>query len=261
MSVERESLHLDIEGCFNVRDAGGWPTVDGRWMRTGRLYRADDPIRITERGREAIAALGFEAVVDLRTPAQAARSTGFADPAITYQVPMVDYIIDYDDPPRLEEPGDLELLYQEMLGRGGAQLIRAMKAIAMHIGDGPVLVHCAAGKDRTGMLVALIQASIGVRFESIVEEYALSDEPTRRRRREMIEKPLHDDPPVSRSPEFLWTAPAEAMTLFLQRGIEVHGSLEAWPLALGATPDTVQRLEAALLSDGTPEQLRAGGSP
>ena len=94
----------------------------------------------------------------------------------------------------------------------------AVETVADHIGDGPVMVHCAAGKDRTGMLVALIQAAIGVGLEEIVEEYALSDVPSRTRRRAMIDDPLPDDPPVARAPEYLWAAPAEAMDLFARAG-------------------------------------------
>jgi protein-tyrosine phosphatase len=247
MTERPTTLHIDVEGCFNVRDAGGWRRADGRWMRTGALYRADDPIRITKAGRRAIQDLHLEAVVDLRQPSQVERSPGFADPAITYRVPIVDYIIDTDNPPRLEQPGDIEALYQDMVQRGGQQLVRAVKAVASHIQDGPVLVHCAAGKDRTGILVALIQAAIGVPLESIVEEYALSDQPTRARRQELVANPMSDDPPVARSPEFLWTAPAETMALFAGRAVDMYGSLEAWPVGLGVPEDAVARLKGGLL--------------
>lgn len=241
------ALHLDIEGCFNVRDAGGWPAADGGWMRTHVLYRADDPVRITDAGRTAIEALGLEAVVDLRQLNQVERSAGFAEPAITYHVPIVDQVIDTENPPRLEQPGDIEALYQDMVQRGGAQLVRAVKAVAAHVCDGPVLVHCAAGKDRTGILVALIQAAIGIPLESIVEEYALSDKPTRLRREEMVSNPLADDPPVARSPAVLWTAPAETMARFAGRAIETYGSLEAWPAAMGVPPDAIGRLRDGLV--------------
>ena len=57
---------LEIEGCFNFRDAGGWPTAAGMTMRPGVLYRGDAPERLTADGRAAVEALGLTCVVDLR---------------------------------------------------------------------------------------------------------------------------------------------------------------------------------------------------
>jgi protein-tyrosine phosphatase len=204
-------------------------------------------VRITERGRRAIADLRLAAVVDLRTPAHVERSPGFADPAITYNVPMVDYVIDVKNPPRIEKAADIDALYEDMVRRGGKQLVRSVEAVAAHIEHGPVLVHCSAGKDRTGILVALIQAAVAVSLDGIVEEYTLSDVPTRRRRQEMLAHPLPDDPNVSRSPEFLWTAPRAAMAAFVGRAIATHGSPEAWPRAMGVSSDAVDRLKAGLV--------------
>ena len=177
MSIRDPSLHLDVEGCFNVRDAGGWSTTDGRWMRTGVLYRADDPVRLTTTGREAIARLGLKAVVDLRQKSQFDRGPGFADRSITHHIPVVDRVINIDDPPPIEQPGDIAGLYGDMAIRGEAELVRVIDTLATYVGEGPVMVHCAAGKDRTGMIVALIQAAIGVGLDEIVKEYALSDRP------------------------------------------------------------------------------------
>ena len=247
MSEQDRSSHLDIEGCFNIRDAGGWPTEDGRRMRTGVLYRADDPVRLTDEGRRRIAELGLRAVIDLRQQAQFDRGYAFGDDAITHHIPTVDRVIDVENPPRFEQAADIVQLYEDMVVRGGPQIVRAVDTVAEYIADGPVLVHCVAGKDRTGLVVALIQAALGVPRESIIAEYALSDEPTQRRRKAMISAPLSDDPPVHRSPELLWTAPAEAMALFADRVVELHGSLAAWPSAIGLSDATVDQLRERLL--------------
>jgi hypothetical protein len=92
-----------------------------------------------------------------------------------------------------------------------------------------------------------VQAAIGVTLPSIVAEYARSDEPTRQRRATMIAEPLPDDPPVARSPEMLWTATPETMAAFAQLVITTHGSLAAWPAALGISPSTVEQLRRLLL--------------
>jgi protein-tyrosine phosphatase len=239
--------HVDVEGCFNVRDAGGWPTEDGRRMATGMLYRADEPVRLTSTGRDAIGSLGLAAVIDLRQQHQVDRGHLFADLAITHHIPIVDRLIDTSDPPALESADDIAELYVDMVARGGERLVGAVDTVAEHLERGPVLIHCVAGKDRTGIVVALVQAAIGVTLPSIVAEYARSDEPTRRRRAAMIAEPLPDDPPVARSPEMLWTATPETMAAFAQLVIATHGSLAAWPAALGISPATVDQLRRLLL--------------
>ena len=247
---QERSGHVDVEGCLNVRDAGGWPTEDGRWMRTGLLYRADEPVRLTDEGRAAIDRLGLKAVIDLRAKAQVDRGHVFAVPEVTHHIQIVDRVLDVDNPPpRFEGAVDIADLYEEMVARGGPQLVRSVELIAETIDDGPVLVHCMAGKDRTGLVVALVQAAIGVTLASVVEEYALSDEPTRRRRAMMIADPVAGDPPIALSPELLWTAPAEAMAVFARRVVERYGSLTEWPPALGLSATTVERLRERFITD------------
>jgi hypothetical protein len=85
--------HLDIDGCFNVRDAGGWPAEDGRRMTTGLLYRADDPVRLTDEGRARITELDLRAVIDLRQQAQFDRGYAFGRAEITHHIPTVDRLI------------------------------------------------------------------------------------------------------------------------------------------------------------------------
>ena len=111
-----------------------------------------------------------------------------------------------------------------------------------------MLVHCVAGKDRTGIVVALVQAAIGVEQTAIVKEYALSDEPTQRRRLAMIAAPLPGDPPVGRSPLLLWSAPAAVMALFTDRIVELHGSVDAWPAAVGVSSATITQLRDRLVT-------------
>jgi hypothetical protein len=246
--MTEQAGHLDIDGCFNVRDAGGWPTDDGGRMRRGLLYRADEPVRLTDVGRARIAELGLRAVIDLRHQSQVDRGHLFLPTEVTHHIPVVDRVIDVDNPPRFDGAADMAVLYEDMVGRGGGQLALAVDTVAETITEGPVLVHCVAGKDRTGLVVALVQAAIGVSRTAIVEEYALSDEPTRRRRTAMLASPLPGDPPVGRAPELLWTAPAEVMALFTARVIDLHGSLAAWPAELGISDATIERLRDRLLT-------------
>ncbi len=238
---------LAIEGCFNFRDAGGWPAAGGMTMRQGVLYRGDAPERLTADGRATVAALGLTCVVDLRQKRFVEISFGFADDAVTHHIELVDQMIDYTRPPRLEEPVDLASMYIDLISRSRPQLVRAIEVIADHIDHGPVLVHCTAGKDRTGLVVALIQAALGVSLDSIADDFHRSDAPSRLRRAAMLESPVTGDPPVARSPEFLWTAPREAMRLLAEQAISEFGSLQAWPVGVGVPPAAIERLRTGLL--------------
>jgi protein-tyrosine phosphatase len=238
---------LEIEGCFNFRDAGGWQTEDGRTMQRGVLYRGDAPERLTAAGRATVAALGLTCVVDLRQKRFVEMSLGFADDEVTHHIELVDQMIDYNRPPRLVDPVDLTNMYIDLIARSQSQLVRAIEIVADHIDSGPVLVHCTAGKDRTGLAVALIQAAIGVPLDSIADDFTRSDAPALRRRAAMLASPVTGDPPVARSPVFLWSAPRETMHRLASRAVDEFGSLQAWPLGLGVSAAAIEKLRSGLL--------------
>lgn len=238
---------VDVDGCVNFRDAGGWPTADGGAVRGARLYRADDPIRITRAGRAAVERLGLAMVVDLRQQTQFSRTPGFLEPARTTHVPLVDQVVDHSDPPPLDTPTDMADLYAGMLDESHQQVGRVLDTVADHVADGPVLVHCAFGKDRAGLMTALIHAAIGVGAHDIVADYVRSDGPAHRRRTAMITNPLADDPPVARLPETLFRASAETMELVLERAVAEHGSLTGWVSSFPIDTTTIDRLRASLV--------------
>jgi protein-tyrosine phosphatase len=237
---------LDVEGCWNVRDAGGSAGADGRQMKQGLLYRSDDPVRITVAGRETIAALGLTGVIDLRQAPQVARSEPFIDESRTHHVPLVDHVINTDDPPPLKTAEDMGALYMDMYDRGKVRLATIVDLIIADP-ERPWLIHCAAGKDRTGILVAALKTVVGVSEADIVTEYALSDGPIRSRRQRMIDDPLPDDPDMSRTTDFLWSAPPGAMVSFLERINHRYGSLDAWPAGMGLDDASIARLRTAWL--------------
>ena len=239
--------HVDVEGCVNFRDAGGWELDDGRRMRSRHLYRSDDPVRLTARGRNAVRSLGIGFVVDLRQRAQAARGAGFLPIEQTARIPLVDRVIDPDAPPSLLSPIDLADLYDEMLDRSRQSIADVLDHVAAHVAAGPVLVHCAYGKDRAGLVTALVQSAIGVPAESIVVDYARSHEPSTRRRAWMLREPLPGDPDLSMMPGLLFSAPPTSMRMLLDRMVERHGSLDEWPSSLPIKPDTVARLRDGLV--------------
>lgn len=220
--------HLAVDGCFNFRDAGGWPIEGGGRMRLGRLFRSEDATRLTDAGRATVDALGLAAVVDLRQDTQFARPHRFVADERTIHVALVDRVIDPENPPTMGVPSDIADLYEAMIESSAPRIARALDAVAVGLVDGPVLVHCAYGKDRAGLITAFVEAAIGVPADAIVADYARSDGPTQARRAAVIASPLPDDPNTAHAPPYLFRAPAESMAIVLERAVSRHGSLGGW---------------------------------
>lgn len=236
-----------VDGCWNFRDALAVAARSGLPVRTGRLYRSDDATRLSAVGRATVEALGLAVVIDLRQDAQHQRPQRFHGPDRTVHVPLVDRVIDVDDPPRIEDPSDLADLYDGMLDRSLDRLGVVLDTVAAHLTTGPVLFHCAYGKDRAGLVAAVVQAAIGIPRDVIAADYGRSDLPAQARRASLVAEPLPDDPPMPYAPPVLFTAPAEAMTILLGRLAERHGSLDTFVSTIPTDDGTIERLRHALL--------------
>jgi protein-tyrosine phosphatase len=162
---------IPLPGTVNMRDVGGYPTSDGRTVRWRTLLRSDALSRLDDTGRAALAGLGLRTVLDLRTSEEAENAPSALDGASvrSCHVPLL-RAEDFDGlPPELAE------VYRRMVDNRGAALARAIGMLAK--ADAlPGLVHCSAGKDRTGLVVALVLDLLGVPDEIIAADYATSAE-------------------------------------------------------------------------------------
>lgn len=158
-------------GLANLRDVGGMPTIDGRRTRTGVLYRSDVPMP----GDALPPGLTWPpaTVVDLRSTEESERA-GTPWPAATvHRLPLLSAA----DPsklgtlPRNGDGTDLYMarLYQEMLRTAGS-LMASLPTIGAKA-PGPILVHCTAGRDRTGVAVAALLLAAGVTREAVRADY------------------------------------------------------------------------------------------
>jgi len=174
---------LQWDACLNVRDLGDFPTHGGAETRWGALIRADTLCRLTPAGCKALVAHGVRTIVDLRFPEEIARlAHPFRNPVTAHN--GVQYlnvpITTGRDPVR-----DAEVLaafatvqspvesYQLELDANPKGLARIATAVAQ-APVGGVVVHCHAGKDRTGIVVALLLSLVGVADDLIADDYALS---------------------------------------------------------------------------------------
>jgi protein-tyrosine phosphatase len=160
--------HLPLPGTRNVRDVGGYPARGGRVTRWRTLLRSDQLDRLTADGKAALLLAGLRQVIDLRWPDELDRSPSVFrnSPTVRYRsVPLL-----ADDPtPHLGLAG----MYHHVFDARGAQLGEVARAL-LEPGGLPAVIGCAAGKDRTGVTIALLLDLAGVDRATIVEDYTLS---------------------------------------------------------------------------------------
>lgn len=166
--VTAQGRHIDTTSMRNLREVGGYPTLNGGVLRWHALYRSDAPVQLGDSGLAVVAGLGLRTIVDLRTPGEAegARSDLAVLPAQTMEISVLG--------PDLESlPLELGAIYRYMVDDRGAAIAAAIRPLCAD-GALPALVHCTAGKDRTGVVVALILAVVGVADDLIAADYSLS---------------------------------------------------------------------------------------
>ena len=156
---------FELPGVLNLRDAGGYPVQGGGSVRWRTLFRSDALHRLDAAGLAAIVGLGVRTVIDLRTDAEAQIAPSPVRGRRTHVSLLAGDLQDL--------PLELSDIYRYIIDECGGQIGAAVAAVATEDGL-PALVHCSAGKDRTGIVIALILAVLGVPDELIAADYALS---------------------------------------------------------------------------------------
>ena len=230
---------------FNFRDVGGYTGHDGRTVRRSRLYRSDSLHRIDETDREAFTALGIRTVIDLRRPTEVARHGRVpAYDGLTYRNIHPEHR-DWTETRYDSEQSLARWLadrYADLAQTGTAGLAEAVGLIA-DSANAPVVVHCLAGKDRTGIVCALTLAVLGVADDDITADYALSSEASAR----FSAWVAATTPAAEELPPPFLASPAEAMTLFLTELREGYGSVEGYLRHAGVTDAQLAALRDHLL--------------
>jgi protein-tyrosine phosphatase len=151
-------------------------------------------------------------------------------------------------------PGDLAELNDHLLAERGPRIVAAVRAIAA--GDGPVLVHCTAGKDRTGLVIALVLDAIGVAREAVIADYAASERHLAGEWADaMLERIAARFPVIVGDTAdivaIVTTSPAPLMRGVLERVDAEHGGAAGYLLAHGLTEDELAALIIRLTEPGT----------
>jgi len=240
MTAELER-HLPFDVVFNFRDLGGYETTDGRAVKWRTLFRADGVHRLQV---DDLAPLGVRTVLDLRTHDEQERGR-FTHDSIGYhhlpilQTPWTELGFEGE----LDPVTFLADRYVEMLDEGRDSIARALHILG-EASSLPLVFHCAAGKDRTGVVAAVVLGVLGVADDDIADDYSLSRLGMSSFKEWIVENFPEAADAMSKQPDAFLAAPAEAMHLFLERVRDTFGSFDEYVRGLGvedATLDAVRR--------------------
>ncbi|MPZ27270.1 MAG: protein-tyrosine-phosphatase [Micromonosporaceae bacterium] len=229
---------------FNFRDVGGYPGQDGRPVRWRRLFRSDTLSGLGEVDRAEFLELGVRTVVDLRRSSEVEQQG---------RVPQWDGLVhrgiapehrEWFHTPYRDGADPIRYLadrYRDMAEEGAAGLATAVGVIADEQAA-PVVVHCVAGKDRTGVICALTLSLLGVADADIDADYARS---TAGNQRYVAWARANGQPDLEMLPWF--RSPAGTIQLFLAELRQRHGSVERYLTGAGLDPEQITTLRAHLL--------------
>ena len=242
---------IGLEAVHNFRDLGGYPTAGGRTTKWRTLFRSDGLYRL--RGADdmsRVMQLGLKSVIDLRTEREQREQGIFPidDIEVTFHhLSIVD--VTWSDTETPEFDDEVEFLvwgYRDMLEIGSSRFADAMHVLAQ-TDSLPAVFHCAAGKDRTGVLAALLLSSLGVDDAHICADYGLTQDAMQRtiawskvHRPELAER-------YANIPKAYLAADPRAMQIILTELAQQHGSVRNYVREIGVADATVEALGNLLL--------------
>ncbi|MET7779618.1 GNAT family N-acetyltransferase [Streptomyces mirabilis] len=251
--------HIPFARLRNFRDLGGYATEDGRTVRRSRLYRADSLGKLTPGTAdwELFLSLGVRTVVDLRYPWEIESKGRVPEhPSLTYHNQSIEHR-PYDQAalgPEVAPGPYLAERFAEVAEDGTKEIRETLQLIARAAeSDTPLAFHCASGKDRTGLVAALVLSLLGVPDQTIVEDFTLTERAT-----PLLVADWRTDNPDR---ELRWpaygTAPAEIMTRFLATMNSRYGSVQSYVTeTLGLDTAFTSALRATLLEPASPLTFR-----
>ncbi|MCW2966096.1 MAG: protein tyrosine/serine phosphatase [Actinomycetia bacterium] len=242
---------LAWEGCVNVRDLGGLPTEDGRRTRLGGVVRSDNVRRLTDEGWRALAEHGVQRIVDLRFPEELAEDQPRDVDIDVVNVSVLgaetdpEYVKELDAHLAVNDVADHYVWsYVDFLERYRERFGQAFAAIAD--ADGTVVVHCFAGKDRTGLVAAVLLRLAGVDHATIGADYAVTAENLRSRWEAWLREARDEEERAKLTK--LQHTPAEAMARVVQEIERRYGDVASYLRAAGLTDAQVDRLRERLVA-------------
>jgi len=237
------SRDLVWEGCLNVRDLGGLPTEDGGETRFGSVIRADSVGLLTDDGWQALVGAGVTRIVDLRGDWEIDDEPPRDLDIEVVHVPVLDHFDEdsWEEIRLLAEGAPshaaaTQQVYLRFLDRCRPSFVEAVAAVAS--APGPVVFHCLAGKDRTGLVAAILLRLARVPVEVIAEDYALSGVRLEPRHQQWLDSA--GDAADRMRIERITATPFDAMTAVLEAVERQYGGVDRYLLDGGLSPDLLE---------------------
>src|SRR5205823_13061877 len=241
------------DGCLNVRDLGGLPTQDGGETRVGAVVRADSVRQLSPEGWQALVDHGIRTVIDLRGDHERADDPPAEVPVEVLHVPFMEAseaeweeIAEELDAAVAAAPDvasatrDVYLIFLE---RFRSNVAAAVRAIARAPAGG-IVIHCAGGKDRTGLLSAFLLHLAGVAGDEIAVDYSLSEERLRPRHEAWFEA-AESEEELERLRRIART-PAASMTGVFAELERRYGGVESYLRGVGLTAEELELVRERL---------------
>jgi protein-tyrosine phosphatase len=242
---------VQFEGAHNVRDLGGYPTVDGGTTRWGVLYRAGLLSEMTAADLDAFDALCVRTVFDLRRDDERAVAP---DPMPNVHVCLMSHVLAntaMPDRSSLVDDADgrefMRRLYSGLLAHCGPEIGRLIRGL-VEPGALPALFHCTAGKDRTGIVAALILLAVGVDRETVLDDFELTNSYITRDTHAAMYQRMLDHGMSPEAAAGMFAADRASMAATLDELDTTYAGAETYlSTSAGLTSDDLDRLRAALL--------------
>lgn len=257
LSAARLRTELARDGIFNTRDLGGLTTTGGATVRPGRVLRADALQRVKQ-SAEDFRSAGVTRVIDLRDEAERERAGVLAVDGIeVIHHPVLDPTFGWTSEAAVVPADLLRTLYREILDSYGERFVAALTEIAEVVDERDsehvVAFHCSLGKDRTGLLAAMLLSLLEVEEEQIVGDYARSANATAVQLQWLwsfgyVGDEIGDEDLT----EGLWSARPETLRSTLGWVRDNHGGFERYALERGLQPEALEALRNGLLIPGDP---------
>ena len=243
MAAQQQSRAVRLGRSLNCRDVGGYPTADGRQVRWGLLYRSDLPV-LDEGHDPELESLRLSTVIDLREPEERSARPSSA-------VGRVPQVLDLSfglGPMVAADPAkaaSLRSLYRAAIEELGDEIADVVSELCRPEAL-PALVHCAAGKDRTGIVIGLVLSAIGVSDADVARDYAVTAENLTTGFFADLNEDAHNARVDLTS---LLDSDAEEMLRLLELVREVSGGARAYLIEHGVMTEDLDRLRDQLVTD------------